>query len=78
MLSDVSGDIAAKFGVPVRKGGSFTRTIDGEEVTLERAHSPARWTFILDDTGTIVYKNQNVNLSEDSQKVLEIVEQLEK
>lgn len=73
LLSDVSGEIAAKFGVPVGAGGNITRTIAGEEKDLTRMISAARWTFVIDPQGKIVYKDAEVNAAEDGQKVVDFV-----
>jgi peroxiredoxin Q/BCP len=73
LLSDVSGEIATKFGVPMGKGGSITRTINGEEKTLARMVTPSRWTFVIDPQGKVVYKDAEVNAAEDSQKVIDFV-----
>ena len=73
LLSDVNGDIARRFGVPIRDGGVITRTIQGKQVTLERPYTFARWTFIVDPSGKIVYKNTGVNPAEDSQTVIDFL-----
>jgi peroxiredoxin Q/BCP len=73
LLSDVSGEIAMKFGVPIGKGGSITRSINGEEKTLARMVTPSRWTFVIDPQGKVVYKDAEVNAAEDSQKVIDFV-----
>lgn len=70
LLADPDGAITKKFGVPLRDGGSITRTVDGQEVTLTRGVTTARWTFILDRKGKIVYKNSQVNAEMDSQEVI--------
>lgn len=73
LLSDVSGEIAAKFGVPVGAGGNITRIIAGEEKELTRMVSAARWTFVIDPQGKIVYEDAEVNAAEDGQKVVDFV-----
>lgn len=73
LLSDVSGEIAAKFGVPIGAGGVITRSIDGEEKNLARMVTASRWTFVIDPQGKIVYKDAEVNAAEDSQKVMDFV-----
>lgn len=69
LLSDKSGDISKLFGVPIKDGGSITREISGKEVLLERGITTPRWTFILDNSGKIIYKNANVNAVDDSAEV---------
>ncbi|MEX2585237.1 MAG: peroxiredoxin [Balneolaceae bacterium] len=76
LLSDPNGEIAKSFGVRLRDGGTITRVVDGEEVELTRQVTTARWTFIIDRTGTIVYKDTEVNASGDGEAVLSAIEQL--
>ncbi len=73
LLSDVSGEIAMKFGVPLGQGGVITRNIHGEDKTLARMVTASRWTFVIDPQGQIVYKDAEVNATEDSQKVIDFV-----
>jgi peroxiredoxin Q/BCP len=71
LLSDPQGDIAKAFGVPVKLGEkSITRTVGGKEVELSRSSTPARWTFIIDPSGIIVYKNPEVKANQDLDDVL--------
>ena len=76
LLSDLDGSIAKKFGVPLRDGGSITRNIGGEDVTLERGVTSSRWTFIIGKDGKVVYKNSEVNAEKDSETTLSIIENL--
>lgn len=73
LLSDVNGCIAKRFGVPIRDGGSIKRTIEGKEVTLERPLTFARWTFIVDPSGKVIYKNTGVNAAEDTKTVIDFL-----
>ncbi len=73
LLSDESGEIAKKFGVPVRDGGTITREIDGKEFDLTRGATASRWTFIIDKKGTIIYKNTDVDVSKDSEEILDFI-----
>lgn len=73
LLSDVSGDIAEKFGIPTGEGGSIVREIDGEQVTLSRAVTTGRWTFIIDKTGKVVFKNTDVDAANDSKSVIKFL-----
>lgn len=70
LLSDSSGEIAQLFGVPTRSGGKFKGEFGGQDFELERDVTTSRWTFIIDKNGKVVYKNEQVNASEDSQEVL--------
>lgn len=73
LLSDENGTIAKKFGVPTREGGSITREIDGQNFDLERGVTASRWTFIIDKTGKIVYKNTEVDAAKDTGQILEFI-----
>ena len=73
LLSDVNGDIARIFGVPVGEGGSITREVNGEERKLERSRTIKRWTFVIDKAGKIVYKDTDVSAQEDSDKVIDFL-----
>jgi len=72
LLADEKGAVAKKFGVPVSKGGSISLDVKGKKTTLVRGVTPARWTFVIDRRGKIVYKNTNVNAAQDSKVVLDI------
>ncbi len=76
LLSDESGEIAEMFGVPTRDGGTITREIDGKSFDLVRGTTASRWTFIIDKNGSIVYKNDSVNATKDTEQVLEFLENL--
>lgn len=70
LLSDPGGTIAKAFGVAVKDGEkSITRTIDGKEVELTRSATAMRWTFIIDPSGRIVYRDDKVNAVQDLQNV---------
>lgn len=73
LLSDESGEIATRFGVPMRDGGTITREIEGQNFDLVRANTPARWTFIIDKNGKIAYKNTSVDVSKDTEEILEFI-----
>ncbi|MBA7586118.1 Thiol peroxidase [subsurface metagenome] len=73
LLADSDGIVAKKFGVPVNDGGSIKRVIDGNEITLSRGVTTARWTFIIDLDGKILHINNQVNAENDSKNVLKII-----
>lgn len=73
LLSDAKGEIARKFGVPVKKGGSIVRNIEGLEVEMTREITTARWTFIIDKDGKIIYKNKKVKAVKDSKNVIAFI-----
>ncbi len=76
LLADSDGKIANRFGVPLREGGSIVRNIEGTDITLERGVTSSRWTFIIDKEGKIIYKNTDVNASENSKEVLDVIQNL--
>lgn len=73
LLADESGAMAKLFGVPQNEGGSINREIQGKTMDLERGTTIQRWTFILDQEGTLLYKDSEVNAGADSQKVVEFL-----
>lgn len=76
LLSDESGAIAKKFGVPIRDGGTVTKEIDGKSFDLVRGVTASRWTFIIDKKGKIVYKNEAVDAGSDTEEVLNFMKKL--
>lgn len=71
LLSDPDGTIAKAFGVPVKDGEkSIARTVDGKEVVLVRSTTTARWTFIIDPQGIVVYRDDKVKAPVDLEGVL--------
>jgi thioredoxin-dependent peroxiredoxin len=70
LLADSSGAIAQAFGVPVRQGGTITRTVDGAEKELTRDVTASRWTFIIGRDGRIAYKSTQVNPAGDGEAVI--------
>lgn len=77
LLSDGDGSIARAFGVPVREGGTVRRAVDGEEHTLRRSATVARWTFIIDKEGRVVYTNTEVDAGTDAEKTIAFIRNLE-
>lgn len=76
LLSDESGEMAKLFGVVQKDGGTIEREIKGETVEMTRGTTIARWTFILDHKGMLIYKDAEVNAVEDSGKVMEFLSSL--
>lgn len=76
MLSDQSGAMATIFDVPHGEGGTINREIEGQSFDLERGTTIQRWTFILDQEGTLIYKDTEVDAANDSQKVTEFLASL--
>lgn len=75
LLSDEKGEIAAKFGVPTRDGGTITKEIGGQNFDLTRGITASRWTFVIDKQGKIVYKNEQVDATKDTEEVLKFIKQ---
>jgi peroxiredoxin Q/BCP len=79
LAADEDGSLAKQFGVPVGAGGEVkTKGADGKLITLKRAVTAARWTFIIGKDGNIAYKNTKVDPVKDSKQVADILEELEK
>ena len=70
MLSDYDGAIAKQFGVPLRKGGTIEREVAGVKMVLERGVTTSRWTYVLDRSGRVVFKNNEVNVGTESKTLL--------
>lgn len=75
LLADPDGKVAKKFGVPIKDGGSIKRIIDGNEMTLTRGVTSARWTFIIDLDGKILHINNQVDAANDSKNVLKVIKE---
>ena len=73
LLSDSDGEIAKSFGVPVKNGGTYDKIINKKHYKLSRPLTTARWTFVLDKKGKIIYKNSKVNAAQDSQIILNLL-----
>ena len=76
LLSDTAGTIARAFGVPTSQGGTIKREVEGQEVTLTRDLTAARWTFIIGRDGRIVFKETEVDPQGDSKAVLAAIQRL--
>jgi len=76
LLADDKGTVAKLFGVPVKPGGTVSYTLEGKEEKFTRGVTPERWTFVIDQTGKIAYKNTKVNPGQDSKAVLEVIQKL--
>lgn len=79
LLADEKGEVAKKFGVPVKAGGvAKVKDADGKALELKRDVTAARWTFIIGKDGKIISVNSKVAAAEDSKAVLEVIEKLPK
>jgi len=77
LLADEKGEIAKKFGVPVKVAPAKAKAkIDGKDVELERGATIQRWTFVIGKDGTIVHKDDKVAAPQDSKKVLDAVSKI--
>ena len=76
LLADEKGEVAKAFGVPAGKGGTVKKKIDDKEQEFTRGCSIQRWTFVIDKSGKIAYKNPKVTAAEDSKAVLEALKAL--
>jgi peroxiredoxin Q/BCP len=52
--------------------------VGGDDVTLKRGVTIKRWTFVIGKDGKIIDVNSKVAAAEDSKKILELVEKLDK
>jgi peroxiredoxin Q/BCP len=77
LLADEEGALAKLFGVPVGKGGEVT-VKELDNLKIKQGVRAKRWTFVIDKGGKIAYKDENVNAAEDSKKILDLVEKLNK
>ena len=77
MLSDQSGAMATIFDVPHGEGGTINRKIREQSIDLERGTTIQWWTFILDQEGTLIYKDTEVDAANDSRKVMEFLSSLQ-
>ncbi len=73
LLADPDGAVARAFGVPTKAGGEITRTVDDRTVKLVRGVTEARWTFVIDKSGKIIYKDMDVKAADDSRNVIEFL-----
>lgn len=76
LLADEDGSVARAFGVPLRDGGTTTRSVDGIETKLTRGVTASRWTFVIGPDGRVVHKNTEVNAANDSKEVMKVVASL--
>ena len=78
LLADEKGEVAKLFGVPFTAGPTVAKVTDtaGNKLELTRGGTAKRWTFVIDKSGKIAYKDDKVNATEDAKKILEAVEKL--
>ena len=79
LLADETGEVAKKFGVPVKVGAATAKVkVDGKDAVLERGATISRWTFVIGKDGKVAYVDKTVKAAEDSKKVQEVIEKLSK
>lgn len=76
LLSDITGEIANMFGVSTKQGGTITKKFGDQEIEVKRSYTASRWTFILDNTAKIIYKDTEVDFNNDNQKVIDFLMKL--
>ncbi len=74
LLADTDGAIAQALGVPYTKEEKKVNTKVGDEsYSIVRELTTKRWTFVIDRQGKVIYKNEAVVATDDSQAVLEVL-----
>jgi peroxiredoxin Q/BCP len=79
LLADEDGNVAKKFGVPLRPGGVHkTKDADGNPVELKRGVTASRYTFVIGKDGKIIHKREVKNAADDSKDILKLLDKEEK
>jgi peroxiredoxin Q/BCP len=79
LLADEDGKLAKAYGVPFKVGGEAkVKDGEGNDITLKRGATINRWTFVVGKDGKILDINPKANPTDDSKKILELVEKLDK
>ena len=74
LLSDGNGDVARKFGVPLRSGGkALIVNAKGQAAIVPRDFTAAHWTFVIGKDGRVLYRETEVSPVKDCQEVLEFL-----
>jgi len=76
LLADTEGNVAKAFGVPLSKGGTVNKTINGEDFSLTREVTAKRWTFIIGKDGKIAHKDTGVKAALDSENTITAIKAL--
>ena len=74
LLSDEKGEVAQKFGIPTKAGGSFKY----KDQELKRGVTISRYTVVIDRDGRIAAIDAVGDAKGDAKRVAAIVERLEK
>jgi peroxiredoxin Q/BCP len=82
LLADQDGNVARKFGVPLRAGGkAMAHDAAGKSVTtpsgdvqqFDRDWTAARWTFVIGKDGRVLRRDTKVSPIGDSKAIAEFV-----
>ncbi len=82
LLADFEGNVARKFGVPLRAGGkAMVKDAEGKEVVdadgaaikIRRDFAVERQTFVIGKDGRNIYQDATVSPVKDSQEVLDFL-----
>lgn len=76
LLADTEGNVAKAFGVPLRKGGTVNKTINGEDISITRNVTAKRWTFIIDKNGKVVHIDAGAQAASDSKNTMAVLKSL--
>jgi peroxiredoxin Q/BCP len=78
LLSDDKGEVGGKlYGVAMSGGGDQTiKDAKGKDVLLVRGATAARWTWVIDKQGRVVYKNTTPKPEDDAKRVLKFLHEL--
>ena len=86
LLADEDGEVARKFGVPLRVGGKAmianaqgqaVLNAAGQAMQVPRKVTAARWTFVVGPDGRVLYRETNISPVKDSLDVLEFLRTLD-
>jgi peroxiredoxin Q/BCP len=78
LLSDEEGEVAKRFGVPVGPPATVkAKDADGNAIQIMRNATLSRWTFVIDKSGNIAYKNTKVTPADDAKKITEFIAKAE-
>lgn len=79
LLADPEGKIARAFGVKTAPGGTIAATFkDGKTADLTRGTTTMRTTFVIDRDGKIADKADISDAKGDPERVVKVIERLEK
>lgn len=80
LLADEKGAVGRAFGVAMSGGGEhrIKHPETGEEITLRRGATAARWTFVIGTDGKILHKETNVKIAEQPREILNLLSRQKK